>query len=57
MRYCRDLEFTDKPNYNYLRNLFEKIALREDFSLTDKMYDWSVKAVTITSYPSFFNFY
>lgn len=57
MRYCRNLQFEQKPDYDYLRGLFETVAKRENFNLHDQMYDWGMKAVAIQNFPTFFNFH
>jgi hypothetical protein len=57
MKYCRRLEFEEKPDYDYLRGLLEAVALRENINLHDQVFDWCMKAVTIQNFPSFFNFH
>ena len=32
MKYCRELEFEQKPDYDYLRGLFEKILMKNGLS-------------------------
>ena len=39
-----------------MKNLFVRLALKEGIDLYDSMYDWSVRAVTIKSYPMFYDF-
>ena len=39
LEYSRSLSFTDKPNYNYLRNLFDASLSREG-SGDDLVFDW-----------------
>lgn len=56
MNYCRNLKFEEKPDYNYLKDLFRNIAKQEGFELDDKIYDWSVKAVTLQCFPTFYDF-
>ena len=48
MKYCYDLKFTDDPDYGYLKGLFTSLADNIGVNLHDKLYDWSVKAVTIS---------
>lgn len=56
MVYCQELQFSQKPDYNYLKQLFYKIADRENFNLDDKVYDWTMKAITIQCFPQFYDF-
>lgn len=56
MTYCRNLEFTQKPDYTYLKSLFASLADKEGIDIHDKVFDWSVKAVTISSFPGFYDF-
>jgi len=42
MEYCRALEFEEKPNYDYLRDLIRGVASDFDFSLDDNLYDWCI---------------
>ena len=37
MVYCRELKFEEKPNYNYLRELFDQQFMDLDFKLD---YEW-----------------
>jgi serine/threonine protein kinase len=56
LQYCRNLRFVQKPDYNYLKELFQDIADRENFEIHDKLYDWSIKAITLQCFPTFFDF-
>lgn len=56
MSYCRTLEFEKEPDYEYLKGLMQQAAKNEDICMTDKMYDWCVKAMTIQCFPNFYNF-
>ena len=56
MNYCRNMEFEEEPDYNYIFSLINRMAIREKIDLYDNIYDWSVKAVTIEKYPHFFDF-
>ena len=57
MNYCRNLSFKHVPDYAYLKNLFKKMAAKEDIDLNDKLFDWSIKAITIQAYPHFYDFF
>jgi serine/threonine protein kinase len=39
---CRSLQFDDKPNYTYLRQLFQSLFIRNGFS-NDYVYDWNTQ--------------
>ena len=39
--YCRRLKFEEKPDYDYLRNLFANLFEREGFK-NDGIYDWII---------------
>ena len=39
INYCRQLEFEQKPNYNYLRELFENILKKKDLK-NDLQFSW-----------------
>jgi hypothetical protein len=56
MEYCRNLEFVEKPDYLFLKNLFSNLAHREGIDLFDNIYDWSVRATTIKFFPTFYDF-
>jgi ketol-acid reductoisomerase len=56
MDYTKNLQFEEKPNYAYMLKLFTDLAAREGIDLTDNMYDWSVRAVTLKSHSNFFDF-
>lgn len=43
MKYCRLLRFKQKPDYNYLKNLFID-ALKEFNYVNDDIYDWNLLA-------------
>mmetsp|Transcript_86452 Transcript_86452/g.106099 ORF Transcript_86452/g.106099 Transcript_86452/m.106099 type:complete len:381 (-) Transcript_86452:8-1150(-) len=40
LQYCRSLQFSEKPNYDFLRNLFRKLFEREGF-VDDGSFDWT----------------
>ncbi len=42
--YVRELQFDEKPNYSYLKDLFTKLFLKNQYTL-DYKYDWSIKKV------------
>ncbi|CAD7940756.1 unnamed protein product [Amoebophrya sp. A120] len=39
LQYCRNLRFTDTPDYSYLRRLMKDVFYRENFSY-DRLFDW-----------------
>jgi len=41
------LKFTEKPDYSYLKRIFQTLAAREGINLYDNRYDWAVKAIAI----------
>ncbi|CAF3423502.1 unnamed protein product, partial [Rotaria sp. Silwood2] len=41
LKYCRNLEFTDEPNYHYLLELFDDLFVRYAF-VRDYVYDWNL---------------
>ncbi|KAL5781691.1 hypothetical protein ACOSP7_006720 [Xanthoceras sorbifolium] len=43
--YCRSLRFEDKPDYSYLKRLFQDLFIREGYQF-DYVFDW-----TILKYP------
>lgn len=43
LRYCRQLRFDDKPDYDYLRRLFKELFYRSGYKM-DKKFDWTVLA-------------
>ncbi|KAF1993297.1 casein kinase I isoform delta [Amniculicola lignicola CBS 123094] len=42
INYTRSLDFDNKPDYSYLRDLFRRLFIRNGFSYDD-VYDWTVK--------------
>ena len=43
MKHCRSLKFTDKPNYEFLKDLFIGLFKKKKFTL-DFIYDWNIVA-------------
>mmetsp|Transcript_121018 Transcript_121018/g.180777 ORF Transcript_121018/g.180777 Transcript_121018/m.180777 type:complete len:359 (-) Transcript_121018:91-1167(-) len=43
IEYTRNLRFTERPDYGYLRKLFRDLFIREGF-VFDGVYDWTIKA-------------
>ncbi|CAE8653314.1 unnamed protein product, partial [Polarella glacialis] len=43
LSYCRELQFEDRPDYGYLRQLLREPFVREGFQL-DFVYDWTIIA-------------
>lgn len=41
--YCRNLKFEDKPDYTYLKNLFQDLFIKSGFE-NDNQFDWNVIA-------------
>lgn len=48
-KHCDELEFTDKPDYNYLIHLFQQMI---DKYCRDQSYDYDWQKDSITHYPS-----
>ena len=42
LQYCRNMQFEEKPDYNYLRSLFKTIMTRFNYE-TDYEFDWILK--------------
>ena len=42
IQYCRNLQFEEKPDYNYVRSLFKNLMARMKFEY-DGQYDWVLK--------------
>ncbi len=42
INYCRNLQFEEKPDYNYLRGLFKNMMNRMGYEY-DGVYDWVLK--------------
>jgi hypothetical protein len=40
MNYCKNLKFDEKPDYTYLRKLFEDVLVKEDCEMK-YIYDWN----------------
>lgn len=45
VKYCRELKYDEKPDYNYLRSLFVGLFKHHNYEL-DYVYDWNVVAKT-----------
>ena len=43
MTYCRNLKFYEKPDYEYLRNIFYRLFIKNKYK-KDNIYDWNQKA-------------
>jgi hypothetical protein len=56
MSYCKNLKFTEEPDYDYMKDLFTRLAFKEGIDLYDNMYDWGVRGVTIKSFNYFYDF-
>ena len=42
LQYCRSLEFDEKPDYNYLKSLFDNLMVVHEFEM-DFEFDWVIK--------------
>ena len=56
LKHAKNLDFQERPDYDYMRGLFTSLAEKEGINLNDKLYDWNVKAVTIKNHSNFFDF-
>jgi len=41
MVYCRNIGFTEDPDYNYLRRLFKELYVRCGFE-NELIFDWTI---------------
>ena len=46
LRYTRALRFTDRPDYGYLKKMFDAVLFR--LQIPDFSFDWKIKHVTNT---------
>jgi hypothetical protein len=44
-QYCRNLQFEDKPDYIYLKSLFQNVCTKYDFDY-DFKFDWTLSNET-----------
>ena len=42
IQYARDMKFEDRPNYNYLRGLIKKMAIKKGLVMDISKFDWIV---------------
>ena len=42
LQYCKNLNFEERPDYNFLRGLFRQLLENKGYS-NDGMYDWVLK--------------
>ena len=42
MVYCRELDFTDTPNYTFLRRIFKELYVRCGFE-NEYIFDWTIQ--------------
>ena len=42
MHYCKNLEFTQEPDYNYLKRIFRELYIRQGFE-NDFIFDWTIQ--------------
>ena len=45
LNYCKNLKFTDKPDYGYLKRLFKSIAFKMNIDLDKEENDWVINKV------------
>ena len=43
IKYSRELEFTEEPDYNYLNGLLKKVAEKNGIDIDKTKYDWDIK--------------
>lgn len=43
MKYCRNLDFEQKPNYQYLIDLMKGLAQKSAININDRRFDWVIK--------------
>lgn len=43
MKHCRNLNFEEKPDYDFLINTLTNLCEKDGFDLNDKIYDWVTK--------------
>ncbi|OMJ70563.1 hypothetical protein SteCoe_31441 [Stentor coeruleus] len=48
LNYAKSLDFEDQPDYNYLKNLFKELTIKEGFQL-DNVFDWTDLNLCISS--------
>ncbi|CAD8110966.1 unnamed protein product [Paramecium primaurelia] len=48
LKYCRNLQFTEKPDYDYCRQLFRDLFQKQRFAM-DYQYDWTQKRIEQTN--------
>ena len=49
--YVINLQFEEKPDYNYLRQLLKSLAYKNNIDLDYKFYDWNLKITMIKNFP------
>lgn len=57
LNYCRQLRFTEEPNYDYFDELLKKIIGQDDDQINSyepKHYDWAVKAVLLEHFQELY---
>ena len=42
MNYCRNLEFTEDPDYSYLKRIFKELYVRKGYE-NEFIYDWTIQ--------------
>ena len=47
LNYCKNLGFTDKPDYAYLKNLFNTLASKIHINLESEENDWVINKVAL----------
>ena len=51
VKYCRSLQFIQKPEYSYVRSLFKKLYVKMGYNF-DNIYDWTLPSIEVRSINS-----
>ena len=52
LMHCRQLDFYERPDYNYLESLLRNVAQRQQINLDDNIYDWGLTATAMFGTPN-----
>ena len=47
LHYCKALRYEDRPDYNYLKKLFNDVMVRENYSY-DYLFDWTLTSASFS---------